>query len=62
MLAQEGTEMVLDRPAWDQASSLLDPPVIYAGLGEKIRHSRGLSVPTRTRGTYWRSILRLTPV
>jgi hypothetical protein len=35
MLAQEGTEMVLDRPAWDQASSLLDPPVIYAGLGEK---------------------------
>jgi serine/threonine protein kinase/tetratricopeptide (TPR) repeat protein len=36
MLAQEGTEMVLDRPAWEQASSLLDPPAAQMAPGEQV--------------------------
>jgi len=36
MLAQEGTEMVLDRPAWEQANSLLDPPAAQLAAGEQV--------------------------
>ena len=36
MLAQEGTAMVLDRPAWEQANSLLDPPAAQVAPGEQV--------------------------
>ncbi|MEO8662767.1 MAG: hypothetical protein ABI693_30175 [Bryobacteraceae bacterium] len=35
MLAHGGTEMVLDRPAWEQAKSLLDPPAAQIAPGEQ---------------------------